>query len=138
MIRLNPVVGVPISLMPGRWQQLRQHHRVRRCPVSHDLTRRYLGGADGALKEPARCHRVTPRRDEHVDDLACLVDRAVDIVSGASDLHIRLVHSPAVPNGMAAGPGRLDQQRREPVDPPGDGDVVDLDAALGEQLLDIP
>jgi hypothetical protein len=39
---------------------------------------------------------------------------------------------------MAAGPGRLGQQRREPVDPPVDGDVVDLDAALGEQLLDIP
>jgi hypothetical protein len=31
----------------------------------------------------------------------------------------------------------LGQQRREPLEPPVDGDVVDLDAALGKQLLDI-
>jgi hypothetical protein len=34
---------------------------------------------------------------------------------------------------MAAGPGGLSEQRREPLDPPVDGDVVDLDAAFGEQ-----
>ena len=38
---------------------------------------------------------------------------------------------------MAAGPGGVGQQRREPLDPPVDGDVVDLDAALGEQLLHV-
>jgi len=35
-------------------------------------------------------------------------------------------------------PGRVGQEWREAVDPPVDRDVVDLDAALGEQLLDIP
>jgi hypothetical protein len=38
---------------------------------------------------------------------------------------------------MAAGLGGLGQQRREALDPPVDGDVVDLDAAFGEQLLDV-
>jgi hypothetical protein len=33
---------------------------------------------------------------------------------------------------MPAGPGGLGQQRREPLDPPVDRDVVDLDPALGE------
>ena len=38
---------------------------------------------------------------------------------------------------MAARPGGLSEQRREPLHPPVDGDVVNLDAAFGEQLLDI-
>jgi hypothetical protein len=38
---------------------------------------------------------------------------------------------------MAAGPGSLGQQRREPLDPPVDSDVVDLDTAFGEEFLDV-
>jgi hypothetical protein len=38
---------------------------------------------------------------------------------------------------MAAGPGGLSEQRREPLDPPVDGDVVDLDAAFAEQFLGV-
>ena len=43
---------------------------------------------------------------------------------------------PAATDGVAAGPSGLGHQRREPLHPPLDRDVVDLDAALGEQLLD--
>jgi hypothetical protein len=52
-------------------------------------------------------------------------------------LHIRLVHLPAVADSVPAGASGLGQQRREPLDPPVDRDVVDLDTPLGEQLLDI-
>jgi hypothetical protein len=38
---------------------------------------------------------------------------------------------------MPAGPSNLGQQRREPQHPPVDGDMVDRNAALGEQLLDV-
>jgi hypothetical protein len=38
---------------------------------------------------------------------------------------------------MAVGPGSLGEQRREPLHPPVDDDVVDLDAALGQQLLHV-
>ena len=38
---------------------------------------------------------------------------------------------------MPAGPSGLSQQRREAQHPPVDGDVVDLDPALGEQLFDV-
>ena len=62
--------------------------------------------------------------DEHVDDLAELVDRSVDV-------------APAIPDDMATGPGSLGQQRREPLDPPVDGGVVDLHAAFGQQLLHV-
>jgi hypothetical protein len=39
---------------------------------------------------------------------------------------------------VAAGPGGLGQQRREPQHPPLDGDVVNLHTALSQQLLDVP
>jgi hypothetical protein len=49
----------------------------------------------------------------------------------------RLVDLPTIPNPMPAGPGSLSQQRREPLHPSVDADVVDLDAALGEEFLDV-
>jgi hypothetical protein len=38
---------------------------------------------------------------------------------------------------MPGEPGRISQQRREPLHPPVNGDVIDLDAALGQQLLHV-
>jgi hypothetical protein len=87
--------------------------------------------------EPAGGGRVAPWGDEHVDDLAERVDRPVDIAPAPGDLHIRLVDLPSVADTLTAGSGGIGQQRREPLHPPVDGDVVDLDAAFGEQLLDI-
>jgi hypothetical protein len=88
-------------------------------------------------KKAAGCLGVALWGDEHVDDLAELVDRAVDVAPPTGDLHVGLVHEPAIPDQVAAGPGGVGQQRREPLDPAVDGDVVDLDPALGEQLLDV-
>ncbi len=53
------------------------------------------------------------------------------------DLYVGLVDLSAVADGVAAWPGGVGQQRREALDPPVDGDVVDLDPALGEQFLDV-
>jgi hypothetical protein len=66
-----------------------------------------------------------------------LVDRAVNVAPLASDLHIRLVDLPAAADGVAARPGGVGQQYRKAEHPPVDSHVVDLDTALGEQLLDI-
>jgi len=38
---------------------------------------------------------------------------------------------------MPAGPSRVDQQRCEPQHPPVDRHVVDLDASLGEEFLEV-
>ena len=65
-----------------------------------------------------------------VDDLPVLVHRPVHIPPAAADLDIRLVDIPAIAD-------RLGQQRSEPVHPPVDRDVIDVDTALGQQLLDI-
>jgi hypothetical protein len=39
---------------------------------------------------------------------------------------------------MPPQPRRLDELRCEPLDPSVDGDVIDGDAALGQQFLDVP
>jgi hypothetical protein len=50
---------------------------------------------------------------------------------------IRLVHNPAIPDGMSTRAGSLGQQWREPKHPSIHRDVIDLDATLGEQLFDV-
>jgi hypothetical protein len=39
---------------------------------------------------------------------------------------------------VAAEPGSFDELGGEPLDPPIDGDVIDGDAAFGQQFLDVP
>jgi hypothetical protein len=74
---------------------------------------------------------------EHVDDLPELIDRPVDVAPPAGDLHVGLIREPAVPSPVAARSGGLGQQRHKPLHPPVDADVVHLDAAPGQQLLDV-
>jgi hypothetical protein len=66
-----------------------------------------------------------------------LIDRSIHVPPPAGDLHIGLVHLPTVTNGVAAGPGGVGQQRCEPLHPPVDRDVVDLDPTLGQELLEV-
>ena len=82
-------------------------------------------------------HRVTPRGDDHINDLAELIDCSVHVPPSPSDLHIGLVHEPATSYSVPAGAGGLSQQRREPLDPPVHADVVDLYATLSQQFLDV-
>jgi hypothetical protein len=110
---------------------------VGRCTVGDHLNGCDPCGTDHALEEPSGCPDVAPRGDEHVDDLAELIDRSVHLPPLAGDLHLRLIHEPAISHRMPTWPGRLGQLRRAPLHPPVDGDVVDLDPALGEQRLDV-
>jgi hypothetical protein len=61
-----------------------------------------------------------------------LVDRPVQVNPPPGDLDVGLVHVPAVADPVPAEPGRVGQHRREPLHPPVHGDVVHLDAMLGE------
>jgi DNA polymerase I len=56
---------------------------------------------------------------------------------GARDLDVGLIPIPAVAHRVAARSGCVDQQRGETLDPPEDGDVIDLDSSLGQQLLHV-
>ena len=54
------------------------------------------------------------------------------------DLQVRLIDVPAIPDQVLASSRGLGELRREALNPPVDRDVVDLDHALGQQLLDVP
>jgi len=89
------------------------------------------------FEQPPGRLSVALKSDEHVDDLPELVDRAIDVAPLPSDLHIRLVHLPAAPDAVPTWPGGFGQQRREALDPPVDGDVIDCHSALSQEFFDI-
>jgi hypothetical protein len=132
VVSLDVIVGVLIGAMPRRREQLAERGRVGRRLVGDDLHGRDLGCGDGPLEEAAGGLGVAPRGDEHVDDLAELVDRTVDIAPAAGHLDVGLVHEPTISYGVPARARSLGEQAREPLHPPVDGDVVNLDTALGE------
>jgi hypothetical protein len=52
-------------------------------------------------------------------------------------LDVGFIYEPAVTDAVSAWSSRLDDQRGEALHPPVDRDVINLDAALGEQFFDI-
>jgi hypothetical protein len=100
--------------MPSPWQQLFQHRRVYRREVGDDLHRLVFVSRIALSKN--RRAAVASRRGETntFDELAELVDRSIHIPPAAGDLHVGLIHPPAVTHGM---PGGLGQQGREPLHP---------------------
>jgi hypothetical protein len=100
MVGLDVIVGVLIGAMPRRREQLAQRGRGGRRLVGDDLHGRDLGGL---LQAAAGGLGVALWGDEHVDDLADLVDRTVDIAPPTGDLHVGLVHEPAIPDQVAQG-----------------------------------
>jgi hypothetical protein len=115
-----------------------EHARIRGCPVGDDLDRRHTSGFPGVLEEPAGRLAVPATRRVQVDDLRELVDRSIQVHPPAGDFHIRFIHVPPVADPVPAEPGRVGRQRREALHPAVYGDVIHRDAALGQQLLDIP
>jgi hypothetical protein len=137
VIGLDPVVGVSVGAMPCEWQQLLQYRWVHRRLIGDDLGEPDLGRADGPLEELVGGRGISPSGDQHVDDLAELVDRSVDVAPLPCHLHIGFIDLPAVTDGVPTRPGGLGQQWREPQYPPVDRDVVNLDPALSEELFDV-
>ena len=88
-------------------------------------------------EEPASGRQIPLLRDEDVDDLAELVNRAVQIDPASGHFDVRLIDKPPITGRMPAGSCRVDQQRREPLHPAVDGHVIDLDAPLDQQLFDV-
>jgi hypothetical protein len=136
VIGFDGVVRVVLHDMARRGQQFIEHPRVRRSSVGA-----HLGWAwamlEGAGEERASGRQIPMLRDEDVDDVAMLVDRPVQIDSASGHFHIGFIDEPPITRRMPARPGRINQQRGEPLHPAIDGDVVDRDAALGQQLFHV-
>jgi hypothetical protein len=66
-----------------------------------------------------------------------LVDRAIQVGPPANDLDVGLVHEPPITESVPRRSREVDELRRERLYPPVHSDMVDGDATLGQQLLDI-
>src|SRR5680860_399491 len=137
VVAFDPVVLVMAGAMPRGRNQVLDHVGQCRWPVGDDLARVTVN-SQGSGEEPTRGGDVSALRHVHVDHLAMLVDRPVDVGPDPGDLDVGLVDEPPIPGQVPDRPGRVDQQRREPLHPPIEGHVVDLDATLGEKLFEVP
>jgi hypothetical protein len=96
------------------------------------------GPAHRSGEEPPCGLCVPPWREEDVDDLTELVDGPEQIAPDPPDLDVGLIDVPAIPDEVLTGSGCLRELRREPLDPPVDAHVVDLDTSLRQEFLDVP
>src|SRR5215207_3651097 len=69
----------------------------------------------GAGEEPAGRRSIPVLGQQHVDDLAVLVDRPVQVPPAAGHLDVGLVHEPAVAGGVPERSGGVGEQRGEPL-----------------------
>ena len=63
--------------------------------------------AERCGEEPACCSKIALGGDQHVDDLAVLVDGAIHVSPFAGDLHVGLIDIPAVADQVGAWHGRV-------------------------------
>ena len=137
VVSLDPVVGILGGVVQCGRQEVRDHADQGVGPVSGDLSRLTVR-ADRIGEECCRRSQITLLGHEHVDDLPVLVNGPIDVPPGPGDLHVGLIDKPVTTHDVAARPSRVDEQGREPLNPPEQGHVVNLDTAFSEQLLQIP
>ena len=110
MIGLDGVIGVLLHDVARARQRLVQDADVGRCPAGG-----YLGWICSVFEnmgeEPAGGGQIAFRSGQHVDDLAELVDRPVQIDPLPGDLDIGFIDEPAIAWHVPVGSCRIDQQR---------------------------
>jgi hypothetical protein len=90
------VVRVPLGVVPRRRHQFVQYSGVDRCGVRDHLPRDHLEGPERSGEESAGGCGVSSGGEQHVDDLAVLVDGSVDVAPDTVDLDVGLVDEPPV------------------------------------------
>ena len=133
MISFDGVTRISLHDVARRRQQLIKDTRVGRRPISAHLDRA-RAVVEGTDKEAASGRQIPFFGDQDIDDLAILVDRPIQIDPTPGDFDISLINTPPITRRVPTGSGRLNQQRSEPLHPPVDRDMINLDAPLGQQL----
>ena len=136
MVAFDPVVGVLLGVVSGVGQQVGDVVRQGRGAVGDDLVGVTVPERSGREERPC-CGVAAALRDEHVYDLAVFIAGPVHVSPDASDLDVGLVDEPALSHDMAARAGYVYEQQREAFHLPKQGDVIDLDAALREEFVEV-
>jgi hypothetical protein len=136
VIALDPVVPILSGVMEPFWEQVIDNAQQRCGQVSGDLPWP-VAPRQHCLEEPGRSRYVAPLRHQHVDDLAMLVDRSIHVPSHSGNLHVGFIDEPAITNTVPTRPCGVDHGRGEALHSPVDGDVINVDAAFGEEFFDV-
>jgi hypothetical protein len=116
VIGFDRVVRVALDGMQRRGDELIQDSRIGRGAVGGDLGRD-RARAQRPGEEPPGGRQVTPDGEQHVDDLAVLVDGPVQVRPPPGNLDVGLVGEPPITRCMPAEPRRLDELGSEPLHP---------------------
>jgi hypothetical protein len=114
MIIFNRIVRISLHDVTRRRQQLIEYPRIGRRSISVDLGRAWTV-LEGVGKELASGRQIPFLGDQHVDDLPILVDRPIQIEPATGDFDISLIDIPPITRRVPTGPGRINQQRSEPL-----------------------
>jgi hypothetical protein len=105
MISLHAVVAVLLGDVPrGRHDRV-DDAWVDRRPVGGDLDRR-PAVREGAGEERPRSTGIAALREEDVDDLPLLIDRAVEVGPAPRDLDVRFIDEPPITGRVPSMAGR--------------------------------
>ena len=99
MVSFHDIVGVLLEDVPGAKSEFVDDAWVDRSPVRRHLDR---GGSERHLTGEGRARSLTVAAfgEQDVDDLAVLIDRAVEVGPPAGDLDVGLVDEPPIARGM--------------------------------------
>ena len=111
MVAFDAVVRVLRGVVKGRGHQPFDSGPKCWGPIGHDLDRLTMR-AERSTEEPSCRSEIASRRNEHVDDLAVLINGPVDVPPPARHLHVGLIHEPTVTDSMAIRSGRIREQWR--------------------------
>lgn len=117
--------------MPRGLREVADSARVYRRPVGRDLDRSPTVG-QGSGEEGPRRGGMAASGDQHVDDLAVLIDGPVEVTPAAGDPDVGLVDKPPITARVPEGAGRVHKLRRQGLHPAIDRHMIDLDAALAQ------
>ncbi len=93
--------------------------------------------ANGLLEQALRSGGIAPRGAGGIDDLAMLINGAVQVRPRATEAGVQFVHPPLLAHRSAMGTCGVPKQWEETLDPAVDGTPVNDQAALGEPLDDV-
>ncbi|MFT5267008.1 MAG: hypothetical protein ACI88C_000430, partial [Acidimicrobiales bacterium] len=136
VVALHVVVWLLLGVVKRFRDQLIDDARQGSSQVGGHLTRTPKG-FQCDLKEPCGRRDVAPLRGIDVDDLAVLVQGPVDVTPDTGNFHVGLVHEPPIADSVTTRPRRVDQQRREALDPPVNRDVINLDPTFGQEFFHV-
>src|SRR5262249_42255261 len=136
MVGFGAVVRVLVEDVPGGRDDLVDHARVHRCPIRGDFDRRRAVRESAGEERPCGAG-VAALADQYVDDLTVLIDRAVQVGPPARDLDVRFIDEPPITRHVACRTRGVDELLGEGLHPPIHRHVINVDAALGQQLLHV-